>query len=184
MPLTLIKETGDGLADANAYAAVVDATAYHDGHLYPAAWTGATADAQAAALVMATRLIDTLFQFKGFRRLSTQALQWPRRWVPDPDNDAGSVFVGMPGGPYFDETKVPKIVVDATCELARELIEQDRTDDPDDEGLKSIAVEGAVNLEFNAATRRPVATAVVQAMLGKVGDYIGGQSGMARLERA
>jgi len=184
MPLTLIKETGDGLADANAYAAVVDADAYHDGHLYPAVWTTADPTTQAAALVMATRLIDTLFQFKGFRRLSTQALQWPRRWVPDPDNDSGSVFFGLPGGPYFDETKIPKFLVDATCELARELIEQDRTDDPDDEGLKSIAVEGAVNLEFNAATRRPVATAVVQAMLGKVGDYIGGHSGMARLERA
>ena len=108
---------------------------------------------------------------------------WPRRWVPDPDNDSGSVFVGLPGGPYFDETKIPKFLVDATCELARELIEQDRTDDPDDEGLKSIAVEGAVNLEFNAATRRPVATAVVQAMLAKVGDYIGGHSGMAKLQR-
>jgi hypothetical protein len=183
MPLTLIKETGDGLADANSYAAVVDASAYHDGHLYPAVWIAADPTTQAAALVMATRLIDTLFQFKGFRRLSSQALQWPRRWVPDPDNDSGSVFFGMPGGPYFDETKIPKFVVDATCELARELIEQDRTDDPDDEGLKSIAVEGAVNLEFNAATRRPVATAIVQAMLGKVGDYIGGQSGMAKLQR-
>jgi hypothetical protein len=183
MPLTLIKETGDGLVDANSYAAVADGGAYHDGHLYAAAWTAADAATQAAALVMATRLIDTLFQFKGFRRLSTQALQWPRRWVRDPDNDSGSVFFGLPGGPYFDETKVPKLVVDATCELARELIEQDRTDDPEDEGLKSIAVEGAVNLEFNAATRRPVATAVVQAMLSKVGDYIGGRSGMARLVR-
>ena len=184
MPLTLIEETGDGLVDANSYAAVADGSAYHDGHLYAAAWTGADAATQAAALVMATRLIDTLFHFKGFRRLSTQALQWPRRWVRDPDNDAGAVFPGLPGGPYFDETKVPKAVVDATCELARELIEQDRTDDPEDEGLKSIAVEGAVSLEFNASTRRPVAPAIVQAMLSKVGDYVGGRSGMARLERA
>jgi hypothetical protein len=184
MPLTLIKETGDGLADANSYAAVADGSAYHDGHLYPIPWTAADAATQAAALVMATRLIDTLFRFQGFKRLSTQALQWPRRWVRDPDNNSGAVFFGLPGGPYFDETKIPKLVVDATCELARELIEQDRTDDPEDEGLKSIAVEGAVNIEFNASTRRPVAPAVVQAMLSKVGDYIGGRSGMARLERA
>jgi hypothetical protein len=184
MSLTLIKETGDGLVDANSYAAVVDGSAYHDGHLYAAAWTAADAATQAAALVMATRLIDTLYQFKGFKRLSTQALQWPRRWVRDPDNDAGSVFFGLPGGPYFDETKIPQFLVDATCELARELIEQDRTDDPDDEGLKSIAVEGAVNIEFNAATRRPVATAVVQAMLSKVGDYIGGRSGNVKLARS
>jgi hypothetical protein len=183
MPLTLIKETGDGLMDANSYAAVVDGSAYHDGHLYATAWSDAPLATQESALVMATRLIDTLFRFRGFKRLSTQALQWPRRWVRDPDNNSGAVFLGLPGGPYFDETKIPKLVVDATCELARELIEQDRTEDPEDEGLKSIAVEGAVNIEFNASTRRPVATAVVQAMLGKVGNYIGGRSGMARLER-
>jgi len=32
-------------------------------------------------------------------------------------------------GPFLDETKVPPVVVIATCELARELIKQDRTDD-------------------------------------------------------
>ena len=44
MALTLIKEDGTGKADANAYADVADGDAYHDGHLYATAWTGATAD--------------------------------------------------------------------------------------------------------------------------------------------
>ena len=184
MALILIKETGDGLPDANTYADGADGNAYHDGHLYPAPWTGADATTQAAALVMATRLIDALFLFKGFRRLSTQALQWPRRWVSDPDNDAGSVFAGLPGGPFFNETKVPKIVVDATCELARTLIEEDRTSDPDDEGLKAIAVTGAVSVDFNAKTRRQIASDVVRALLAKVGDYIGGHSGNVKLVRS
>lgn len=184
MPLTLIKETGDGLVDANSYADVTDGAAYHDGHLYPAPWTAATPETQAAALVMATRLIDVLFRFKGFRRLSTQALQWPRRWVPDPDNDAGSVFAGLPNGPFFNETTVPMIIVDATCELARTLIEEDRTADPDDQGLKAIAVTGAVNIDFNARTRRQIASEVVRAMLAKVGDYIGGHSGSVKLLRS
>ncbi|MBI1178459.1 hypothetical protein GC207_13575 [bacterium] len=184
MPLTLIKETGDGLVDANSYADAADGTAYHAGHLYPAAWTEADAATQEAALVMATRLIDALFHFKGFRRLSTQALQWPRRWVPDPDNDAGSVFAGLPSGPFFNETTVPKIIVDATCELARTLIEDDRTSDPDDQGLKAIAVTGAVNIDFNARTRRQIASEVVRALLAKVGDYIGGHSGNVKLLRS
>ena len=34
MPLTLIKETGAGLVDANSYADVDDGNAYYDGHLY------------------------------------------------------------------------------------------------------------------------------------------------------
>ena len=133
---------------------------------------------------MATRLIDALFHFRGFKRLSTQALQWPRRWVRDPDRETGVLFAGLPGGPYFDETKVPRIVVEATCELARALIEQDRTDDPGDEGLKSVAVEGAVNVEFNARTRRPIVPVLVQSMLSRVGSYVGGTSGSVKLERA
>jgi hypothetical protein len=42
MPLTLIKEDGTGLVDANSYASAPDGDAYHDGHLYATAWTGAT----------------------------------------------------------------------------------------------------------------------------------------------
>jgi hypothetical protein len=39
MALTLIKETGAGLSDANSYASAADGNAYHDGHLYAASWT-------------------------------------------------------------------------------------------------------------------------------------------------
>ena len=67
MALTLIKEDGTGRSDANSYADVADGDSYHDGHLYASAWTGATADKKAAALVMATRLIDSQFQFNGSR---------------------------------------------------------------------------------------------------------------------
>ena len=41
MALTLIKETGAGLANANSYANVADGDAYHEGHLYASAWIGA-----------------------------------------------------------------------------------------------------------------------------------------------
>jgi hypothetical protein len=76
MALTLIKEDGTGLANANAYASAADGDAYHAGHLYATAWTGATGDQKAAALVMATRLIDGQYQFNGLRSQSGQALQW------------------------------------------------------------------------------------------------------------
>ena len=48
MALTLIKEDGTGRADANSYASVADGNAYHDGHLYASAWTGAGDDQKAA----------------------------------------------------------------------------------------------------------------------------------------
>ena len=133
---------------------------------------------------MATRLIDGLFQFNGFKRMSTQALQWPRRECRDPDIENGVV----PGlllvrGPFLDETKVPALVVNATCELARALLVEDRTDDPDGEGLSSMSVVGSLRLDFNANDRQPVIPLIVQTWLGKFGEYIAHSKGMARLVR-
>jgi hypothetical protein len=87
MALTLVKEDGTGKADANSYAAVADADSYFEAHLYASAWTAATATTKAAALVMATRLVDSQYQFNGFRAHDTQALQWPRERCPDPDRN-------------------------------------------------------------------------------------------------
>ena len=64
MALTLIKEDGTGKVDANSYATAADGDAYHDGHLYATAWTGATLANKEKALVMATRLIDGEYQFQ------------------------------------------------------------------------------------------------------------------------
>ena len=177
MPLTLIKEDGTGKPDANSYAAAADGDAYHDGHLYASSWTSATTGNKEKALVMATRLIDAFYQFNGFKRLSTQALQWPRRECRDPDN-TGGIIPGLllTRGPYLDETKVPPPVVSATCELARELIKQDRSDDPDGEGVSQIALVGSVNITFDKRDRQPVISYVVQALLARFGTLITGST--------
>jgi hypothetical protein len=182
MPLVLIKEDGTGKPDANSYAAAGDGDTYHDGHLYASSWTSATTGNKEKALVMATRLIDAFYQFNGFKRLSTQALQWPRRECRDPDN-TGGVIPGLllTRGPYLDETKVPPALINATCELARELIKQDRTDDPDGEGVSQIGLVGAVNITFDKRDRQPAISYVVQAMLGKFGTLV--TAGSARLIR-
>jgi hypothetical protein len=182
--LTLTKETGAGLANANSYADVVDGSAYHDGHLYATAWTGATAGNQAAALVMATRIIDAMFRFNGFKRITTQALQWPRRQCPDRDDSDGVVpgLLLVRGG-FVDETTVPAAVVAATCELARELLVSDLTASPAGDGLKAIRIEGAMKLDFDPKGKPPVVPRLVQQMLGKLGEYAGASSGTVRLVR-
>ena len=93
MALVLIKEDGTGRVDANAYADVADADAYHEGHLYATAWTAATAEQKATALVMASRLIDSLYQFGGTRVAVVQGLQWPRYGCYDPDGVDGGLYV-------------------------------------------------------------------------------------------
>ncbi len=171
MPLTLIKEDGTGKADANAYANVADGDAYHAGHLYASAWTAATADQKAVALVMASRLIDAEYQFGGTRSVATQSLQWPREDCPDPD-----------AGDMVAETMVPKAVVAAACELARELIIADRTAAPAGEGLKYYN-NASVQTGYDKADTRPIIPAVVQALLAKFGSLTKAKSGAVKLVR-
>jgi len=184
MALTLIKEDGTGKPDANAYADVADGDAYHEGHLYAAAWTAADAGRKAAALVMATRLVDAEFQFNGFKRSPSQALQWPRFDCPDPDANA-SALVGLlwRASNFVPSDSVPKGVVDATCEMARELQVADRTAAPPGEGLKYQNI-GTTQTGYDKSDRRPVITRVVQAMLSKYGSLVDGGSGVVRLVRA
>lgn len=183
--LTLVKETGAGLVNANSYADVADGTAYHECHLYATAWTAATAANQAAALVMATRIVDATFRFNGFKTVAGQALQWPRRVCPDVDSDGlngpGLVWVS---GSYLSELAVPAAVLAAICELARELLVVDRTASPAGEGLGLLRLEGALQLKFDAKNAPPIVPRLVQLMLGKVGEYIGRTTGAVRLVRA
>jgi len=172
MALTLIKEDGTGKVDANAYANAADGDAYHDGHLYATAWTAATLANKEKALVMATRLIDAEYQFNGVKVTTAQALQWPREDCFDPD-----------GSDVLASNVVPRVVLDATCEMARELLIADRTAAPEGEGLKYDNT-GTTQRGFDKGDKRPVISHVAQAMLAKLGAVIKSRSGAVRLVRA
>jgi hypothetical protein len=200
---TLTKETGVGLANANTYADVADGDAYHLGHLYANAWNAADDDKKSAALVMASRLIDAEYQFGGWKAISGQALQWPRMECREPDG-ATAVFkasdfypvvgplavVGAGVGQIkiiqavltVPSDVVPKAVVEATCELARELIVSDRTAAPPGEGLKYQNV-GGNQTGYDKSDTRPVIPGVVQALLAKYGSLIKAKSGAVKLVR-
>ena len=183
MSLTLVKEEGTGRADANSYADVADADDYFDGHLYATAWTGATADQKTAALVMATRLIDAEYQFNGTRTNAVQGLQWPRAKCPEPDNIHVPLAVLLPiPSDYVRYDSVPKAVVQATCEMARELLITDRTVAPAGEGLKYQNV-GATQTGYDKTDRRQVLSHVAQVMLAKYGSQISAKSGAVKLLR-
>jgi len=173
MALTLIRETGAGLANANAYADATDGDAYHEGHLYASAWTAATLANKEKALVMATRLIDGQYQFNGVKVSETQALQWPRAGCRDPDAE----------GEWIWGDVVPKAVRDATCELARELLIVDRTGAPVGEGLRYFN-DSSTQTGYDKRDRRPIISHVAQALLAKYGGMLRSRSGAVRLIRA
>lgn len=184
MALALIKEDGSGLANANAYADVAEGDAYHEGHLYATDWTGASSGTKAAALVMATRMIDAYFQFRGYKAHDSQALQWPREFARDDDALRSHGFaVLVQRDEYFASNAVPKLLRDATIETARELIKANRADDPDGEGLASMSLTGTLSMTFDKKDRAPVIPHVAQAMLSKIGEYLKRSAGAVRLIR-
>ena len=170
--MTLIKEDGTGKVDANAYANAADGDAYHEGHLYATAWTAATLANKEKALVMATRLIDAEYQFNGVKANDGQALQWPREDCFDPD-----------GSDVLASNIVPRVVLDATREMARELLVTDRTAAPAGEGLRYENV-GTTQTGYDKSDTRPVISHVAQVLLAKYGTLLKSKSGAVRLVRA
>jgi len=196
MALTIVKEDGTGKSNANTYADVTDGDAYFEGHLYASIWTDATTATKGAALVMATRLVDSQFQFNGFKAHDTQALQWPRERCPDPDRNLVSASTLSPILTNFvPSTVVPKGVAAAVCEMARELLIVDRTAAPPGEGTSSQQSSSSshdasggtstqTSISYSKEDRRPIVSRVAQAMLAKYGALIQGGSGSVRLVRA
>jgi len=172
MALVLVKEDGSGRSDANSYASAADGDSYHEGHLYAGPWTGASSGQQEAALVMATRVIDAQYQFHGVRVQAEQALQWPRAACRDVDGEED-----------LPEDRVPRGVVQATCELARELLVSDRTGAPVGEGIYFVRAADGTQTIYSKNDRRPIISPVAQAMLGKFGSLLKTRSGAVKLIR-
>lgn len=144
MSLTLVVEDGSGKVDANSYASASDGNSYHDAHLYGSTWDDATDAVKDTVLAWATRLLDEQVPWKGSKATTDQALEWPRYGVPDRN-----------GYTILDSDEIPQWLKNATAELARHLIGEDRTADSDTKGFKSIKV-GDIALEIDREDRKAI----------------------------
>jgi hypothetical protein len=118
--------------------------------------------------------------------LAGQALQWPRVNCPDPDKAPIPVLTSLLlYDPFVPFSIVPLAVVQATCEMARELLVADRTASPPGEGLKSFAdTTAGKTTVYDKTDTRAVIAPVAQAMLIKFGALVSSKSGAVRLVRA
>ena len=91
--MTLIVETGAGLATAESYASVPALDAYAVAHGSPATWSAASLELKEAALRYATAWLDGRYEWAGVVRSPSQALAWPRAGATDPD---GRGLTGIP----------------------------------------------------------------------------------------
>jgi hypothetical protein len=112
--MTLIVETGAGLANAESYISVADATAYH-ANRGNAAWAALASDTIREQLLRkATEYMVGQYRdnWKGQRTGAVQALDWPRYNVPLPDVGYGRYVA------YVQTNVVPVEVANACAVLA------------------------------------------------------------------
>lgn len=112
--MALITEDGTAKADAESYITLADATAHHAA-MGNAAWAAlATDDLREQALRRAASYMVQIYRplWAGYRKTSTQALDWPRYSVPAQD----LAVIGTAG--YYADDVVPAEVRKACAELA------------------------------------------------------------------
>jgi hypothetical protein len=154
-----------GAANANSYATLVEANAYHEAHLYASAWNAADTTKRTAALVWAARLLDQEVLWGGYATTEYQAMMWPRTNLYDRDGYA------------IDSDVIPKEVKDAQAELARKLIESDRTAESGTEGFSAISVS-VISLTIDAFDRIKVLPDSVMNIISHLGSRKNSGKGM------
>lgn len=165
--VTLVEETGAGLANANTYASVAYADAYFESHpFYSDNWAEILSADKAILLAAATRLLDSMYQWYGYRSTQTQGLDWPRRGVRD------TYDYLLPLG------TVPDRLRQATAEQAFWLTKGDKsTEAQTSTGLDKLRID-VIELDFSSSTStksstQPVVSSV-RTLLRGLGDYSGG----------
>ncbi len=180
--MALVLDATVGGSASNSYLTRPEADAYHDSHLYASTWNALTTTRKEMALVMATRVLDDEVEWFGSKASTGQALRWPRYGVAG--RDSGGEVYDTFYGYSIDSTIIPQWLKNATAELARCLVEQDRTADA---GLLEFShVEiGPLSLTKDQSKAQDVLPESVKAMVKWYG-YMQSRSGisMARLVRA
>ena len=164
---------------ANSYLTRAEATVLLvDSRLHSTAWSSATDADKDKALIWATSLIDTSFDFDGNKTTQEQALRWPRAGLLNRDNW------------YINQDTLPNDLKLATAELAMALLGGDRTLEPSllGKGISSAKV-GPIEVKLDKSQVASLMPSHVIQLLENIGaEPIGGGSGSGgltelRLER-
>lgn len=137
-------EDGTGLADANSYISLADADGYH-AEVGNTEWSDATASDREAALITATRWLDSRYRTRwiGTRGSRAQALDWPRWDAFDADR--------------YQIVGVPREVQHATAEAALFVIQGEDLNAPLERGGAVVREKiGPIDTEY--ATGAPAGT--------------------------
>jgi hypothetical protein len=160
-----------GGSAANSYADVAAADAYFVNSYGKTLWAAVSAPNKEILLIEATRLLDTLVKWKGYRSTSIQSLAWPRAWVKDPDGYYGqSEFTdGNLGGPYLPNDEIGPQIKNIQFELAYSILAGGGFQN-DENPLSRVKV-GPILVDYVATVKSQGFPAIVRDMISKWGQY-------------
>lgn len=158
--MSLIVEDGTGLADAESYISVTAADTYflNRGN---AVWAALLTADKESALRKATDYMLQAYRVRwaGMRNLPTQALDWPRRYVPN--RDVPQLYGPSPY--YYPFDAVPATVANACAELAVRASAADLSPDLTTQ-VKSESV-GPISVVYADGARQDTHYKAIDAML-------------------
>jgi hypothetical protein len=126
---------------ANSYCTLAEADQYQDDRpAVSTTWADASENNKIRALLWATQLMESLFNWNGYASTTTQALGWPRQGLLE------RIDV------VLDSDTVPSEVKDAQSEYARQLLVTNRAQDNDIEAQSISSIKaGSVALVFDSS---------------------------------
>ena len=137
---------------SNSYATRANAVAYAGDRLGQAAWSAASDSDKDKSLIMATRYLDQLL-WRGERTTSTQALSFPRKYVPDPDSTASYWGQNIRlRQDHFDSDTIPNRVLFSVYELSfRVFSDNELLGDPSLKQFTNVNISGVLSIDVDRA---------------------------------
>lgn len=175
--MALVVEDGSGLANAESYISVADATAYFAARGV-ASWAALASDTVREQLLRkATDYMVATYSesWAGQRLTVAQALDWPRAYVPRKDVVGGY----GPAPLYWPDDAVPELVRRACAELALRAATADLQ--PDVGAQVTSETVGPISVTYAEGARQNTSFKAVTNLLLPL---FGGSSGQIPVRRA
>ena len=157
MAVTVTVEDGTSKTDSNSYVSIATIDAWVLTNPHDATWTALTDAQKNGYAVMSCRVLNEQMAWDGWQVDADQALDLPRSGMVDKNGNS------------IDSDEIPTEVKNAQCELARLLVIEDTTANPDTAGFKEIGV-GSIKLVIDKADRVPTLAQAVFNMLNSFGS--------------
>ena len=165
MAFTFVVEDGTGLPTATSYVSVEEADDILTMNIHAGpAWAALDVAVKERLLSWASRYLDERARWFGVRVSETSGLRWPRSGVQDRD------------GIVLASNIVPRQLKIATAEMARYLINEDRSTERDQDALLRLKAD-VVELEFAEGYRLPKVPEHMQYLIKGIGT-IGSGNGI------